>query len=93
MGEIINMQKSKGKLGKPQGTIMIWEKQVGYFDVSMRYNREDQIAYCYYLISAKDFNDALHVFNNRVMPEIRRKENLYRSKGVFDCYVHIITED
>ena len=89
MGDIVSMQAAKRRIGEPHEFIQInpfLDEENCICRVTMYYDRKKRIAFASYIIIVREKKDALMTFEHVVLPEIKRKEKLYRDTGTFDEY-------
>ncbi len=68
------------------GTINIFTRGTSpeKYDVTLWQDKDMQTAYAEYYINARSFENATQIYNDKVLPEIARKERLYIASGKFD---------
>lgn len=89
MGDIVSMQAAKRRIGEPHGLIYVnpfLDEENCICRVTMYYDCKRRIAFASYNIVVQEKKDALMTFEQVVLPEIKRKEKLYRDTGTFDEY-------
>lgn len=89
MGDIVSMQAAKRRIGEHHGFIQIdpfWDEENCICRVTMYYDRKKRIAFASYILLVRENKDALMTLEQVVLPEVKRKEKLYRDTGTFDEY-------
>lgn len=68
------------------GTINIFARGTSpeEYDVTLWQDKDMQTAYASYFIVASSLENATRIYNEKVFPEIARKERLYIASGKFD---------
>ncbi len=54
------------------------------YEVTLWQDKDMKTAYAVYHINARSFENATRIYNEKVLPEIVRKERLYIASGKFD---------
>lgn len=54
------------------------------YEVTLWQDKDMQTAYANYSIIANSLENATQIYNDKVLPEIKRKERLYIASGKFD---------
>ena len=54
------------------------------YEVILWQDKDMKTAYAVYHINARSFENATRIYNEKVLPEIARKERLYIASGKFD---------
>ena len=54
------------------------------YEVTLWQDKDMKTAYAVYHINARSFENATRIYNEKVLPEIARKERLYIASGKFD---------
>lgn len=89
MGDIVSMQAAKRRIEEAHGYIVVepyCDEEDCKCRITMYYDRKRKIAFATYFIRAQKNKDALMTFEQVALPEIKRKEKLYRDTGTFDEY-------
>lgn len=68
------------------GTIFIFARGTSpeEYEVTLWQDKDMQTAYAQYRIIARSLENATQIYNDKVLPEIKRKERLYIASGKFD---------
>lgn len=82
---MLALYKTKRYIEPPHGTINIYDTNTdNFWEVELWQSADMQTANCSYRINTVSVEKALAIYNEKVKPEIERKEKLYVASGKFD---------
>ena len=80
------LYKQKRYIEPAIGTIHIFADSLTpeEYKVTLWQRKDMQTAFVMYIMDARSFESATRIYNEKVLPEIARKERLYIASGKFD---------